>query len=157
MSEKPLLIQTVPGPSATLANQLEIAWPGIGPAIALAGAAYPALLALGLSFVIIAASFNLPFTNELGTRGLGEGIVMVLVGGTVGAGIGLVWASIVCVAILPLVYLFVLSLQLRGSIVRLGAFAGGLVGCVAVMPFTVGDFSPNRATQAELVFMLLIG
>jgi hypothetical protein len=125
----------------------------------LAGAAYPVILALGSLLVIVAALFNLPFTRGLGqATDIGEGVVMVFLGGTAGAGIGLLWASVVCVAILPLVYLFVLSLQVRGSLIRLGAFAGGLVGLVAVMPFIWGEYSFARGSSwPQLIFVLLVG
>jgi hypothetical protein len=159
MSEQSLSSEPVPGPSATLARQLEASWPSIGPAIALAGAAYPVVLAFGMSLFIIAALFILPFTSgPVQANDVVEPVVMVFLGGTVGAGIGLVWASIVCVGILPLVYLFVLSLQLRGSLIRLGAFAGGLVGFVAVLPFICGEYSPARGSSwPELIFLLLVG
>jgi hypothetical protein len=125
----------------------------------LAGAAYPIVLAFGMSLFIIAALFTLPFARGPGrANDVVEGVVMVFLGGTVGAGIGLIWAGVVCLAILPLVYLFVLSLQVRGSLIRLGAFAGGLVGFVAVMPFIWGEYSPARGSSwPELIFLLLVG
>jgi len=49
--------------------------------------------------------------------------------------IGLLWAAVVCLAVFPLVYFFISSLDLRGSIVSLGAYCGGLVGFAAVLPF----------------------
>src|SRR5882757_9578818 len=102
-----------------LAQQFESSWPGIGPAIALAGAAYPVVLAFGMSLVIIAALLDSHFPGgPVQAKDVGEGVVIVFLVGTVGAGLGLVWTSVVCVAILPLVYLFVLSLQLRGSLTR---------------------------------------
>jgi hypothetical protein len=112
-----------------------------------------------MALFIIAALFILPFTSGPGqANDVVEGVVMVFLGGTVGAGIGLVWASIVCVAILPLVYLFVLSLQVRGSLTRLGAFAGGLVGFVAVMPFIWTEYSFARGSSwPQLIFLLVVG
>src|SRR4051812_10463213 len=160
MSEQALLSEPVPDPSAALARQLEVSWPSIGPSIALAGAAYLVFLALSMSLIIIAALLNFPFTGggPVQAKDVGEGVVIVFLVGTVGAGIGLIWASVVCVAILPLVYLFVLSLQLRGSFIRLGAFAGGLVGFVAVMPFILGEYSPVRGgSWPQLIFVLLAG
>lgn len=160
MSEQALLSEPGRGPSATLARQLEASWPSIGPTIALAGTAYLVVLALGMSLIIIAALLILPFTGggPVQAKDVGEGVVIVFLVGTVGAGLGLIWASIVCLAILPLVYLFVLSLQLRGSLIQLGAFAGGLVGFVAVMPFIFGEYSPARTgSWPELIFVLLVG
>ena len=45
------------------------------------------------------------------------------------------FASSNCVVTLPFVLLIVWSLRVRGSIVWLGAFWGGLVGFAAVLPF----------------------
>jgi hypothetical protein len=159
MSDLVLLNEPVPGPSATLARQLEASWPSIGPAIALAGAAYLVVLALGMSVIIIAALVYLPFSGgPAQPKDVGEGVAIVVLVGTIGAGIGLIWASIVCLAVLPLVYLFVLSLRLHGSLIRLGAFAGGLVGFVAVMPFIWGEYSPARAgSWPQTIFVLLVG
>src|SRR3954447_16321823 len=160
MSEQAVLSEPVPGASAALARQLEVSWPSIGPTIALAGAAYLVVLALGMSLIMIATLVILPFTGggPVQSNDVGEGVVIVFLVGTVGAGIGLLWASVVCLVILPLVYLFVLSLQLRGSLIRLGAFAGGLVGFVAVVPFLWGEYSPARGSSwPELIFLLLVG
>src|SRR3954464_9132666 len=157
MSEQTVLTEPVPGPSAALARQLEVSWPSIGPSIALAGAAYLVFLARGMSLIIIAALLNFPFTGggPVQAKDVGEGVMIVFLVGTAGAGIGLIWASVVCFAVLPLVYFFVLSLQLRGSLIRLGAFAGGLVGFVAVMPFFWREYSYARGSSwPELVFLL---
>ena len=80
-----------------------------------------------------------------------------MAGSFFGAGIGLIWATIVSFAILPLVYLFVRSLELRGSIVRLGAFYGGLVGFVAVMPLFLGALSDVGNSLTELGMVVLLG
>jgi hypothetical protein len=159
MSEQALPSEPVPGPSASLARQLEASWPSIGPAIALAGAAYPVVLAFGVSLVIIASLLDSSFPGgPVQAKDVGEGVVIVFLIGTVGAGIALIWASIVCAAILPLVYLFVLSLQLRGSLIRLGTFAGGLVGFVAVMTFFWREYSYVRGSSwPQLIFVLVVG
>jgi hypothetical protein len=113
-----------------------------------------------MSVIMIAALLILPFAGggPVQSKDVGEGVVIVFLVGTAGAGLGLIWASVVCVAVLPLVYLFVLSLQLRGSLIRLGAFTGGLVGFVALMPFIWREYSFARGSSwPELVFLLLVG
>jgi hypothetical protein len=74
-----------------------------------------------------------------------------------GAGIGLIWTTIVAFAVLPLVYLFVRSMELRGSVVRLGAFCGGLVGLVAVLPFFIGAMSSGPDVWSGIALFVLVG
>jgi hypothetical protein len=139
--------------SALLAKQLADRAAMIGASIALAGAAYPVVLALGLPIVLI---FQLLLHG--GDSGDVVSVMgMMFIGSTVGASIGLIWATLVASAILPLVYLFVRSLRLRGSVVRLGAFCGGLVGFVAVLPMVLGlgGIAPYRVS--ELAVAVLVG
>src|SRR5258705_2874031 len=97
MSEQALITETtaalsptarVVSPSANLellAEQFESSWPGIGPAIALAGAAYPVILALGSLLVIVAMLFNLAFNGSpVQPNELGRVVAFLFVGGTVG-------------------------------------------------------------------------
>jgi hypothetical protein len=99
-------------------------------AIALAGAAYPVVVSTG---VAIFAVIEL-LTSRDDPRVLVRGLEVLFFGCTAGAAMGLMWASLVSIAVLPFVYFFVRSLGMRGGIVRLAAFSGGLVGFVAVMP-----------------------
>jgi hypothetical protein len=76
---------------------------------------------------------------------------------TIGTGIGLIWATIVCAAIMPLVYLVVLSVRARGSLTRLGAFAGGLVGFVAFLPMLLDSPRPSRGSLMAPIWPLIFG
>jgi hypothetical protein len=139
--------------SELLAKQFANGLNNIGPAIALAGTAYPVLLAFG--YLIVA--FGALITSNCTWSDFGNAITGTLVGSFFGAGFGLIWTTIVVFAILPLVYLFVRSLELRGSIVRLGAFCGGLVGFVAIMPFFLGIMGGGPDSLAELAVVGLLG
>ena len=99
-------------------------------AIALAGAAYPVVVSTG---VAIFAVIEL-LTSRDDPRVLVRGLEVLFFGCTAGAAMGLMWASLVSIAVLPFVYFFVRSLGMWGGIVWLAAFSGGLVGFVAVMP-----------------------
>jgi hypothetical protein len=66
-------------------------------------------------------------------------------------------ATIVSAFVLPFVYFFVRSLGLRGSIIRLGAFGGGLVGFVAVMPLLNWILFEAPQNWQQQVFIVLVG
>jgi hypothetical protein len=136
-----------------LAKQFADGLGEIGPAIALAGAAYPVLLAAAYSIAMLVYLLS----SRTAVSGLGESFILALMFSFLGAGIGLIWTTIVAFAVLPLVYLFVRSMELRGSTVRLGAFCGGLVGFVAVLPFFFGVMSSGPSTLSEIVFLALVG
>src|SRR3954447_23497113 len=113
--------------SKLLARQIADDLGGIAPAIILAIATYPVVLAIGAAIVVIFVSgrTNYGWVEEL------EGIISYALIATM---IGLYWTSIVAFATLICVYFFLRSFGLHVSCVRLGAFCGGLVGFVAVMP-----------------------
>ena len=69
---------------------------------------------------------------------------------------GIVLASFVSLFTLPIVYLVVWSLKIRGSVIWLGAFCGGLVGFLAALPFigVIGLSAARGATDA-IWFMVL--
>jgi hypothetical protein len=97
---------------------------------ALAGTAYPVIFAsIGILVELI---------GEMGQGGrsfrVEEAAWFIGTAITLGALVGFIWTMFACMCILPIVYFFVRSLGLRGSVVRLGAFSGGLVGFVAVLP-----------------------
>jgi hypothetical protein len=75
-----------------------------------------------------------------------------------GALIGIAWSGLVVAVTLP-VGLFVLrSLTLSGNIVRIGAFFGGTVGFIAVLPLTLSlpwIVSPSATTWEFLVALTL--
>jgi hypothetical protein len=107
----------------------------IGLGIALAGAVYPCVVSIGIFLLTVVQLNHFPkFNPSLYHSDIDEAVAIVFYGSTIGAGVGLLWSTVICIAVLPFVYLVALSLQARGSLTRLGAFAGGLVGFVAVMP-----------------------
>jgi hypothetical protein len=114
--------------------------PSIAFGIMLAGGAYPLVLTaiyLVVAFVFVAWSWVAGF--PIGTN-LPEAVAFVfftILGGAMAAIVGVVWAAFVSFVTLPVVYLFVRSLKLRGTLVGLGAISGGLVGFVVVLPLTL--------------------
>jgi hypothetical protein len=113
--------------------------PSIAYGIVLAGGAYPLVLGL-IGLVVVGVAFVwMLFTNGIvpGLFELGILPAGILLQAGIGAVIGAVWAAFVSVFTLPVVYLFVRSLKLKGSIIWLGAVSGGLVGFLAVLPLTL--------------------
>jgi hypothetical protein len=114
--------------------------PSIAFGLVLAGGAYPLVLA---AIVLVAACVK--FVWELATGYSSFGVLelaiipfAILLHAGFCAVIGSIWTCIVAMVTLPIVYLFVHSLKLKGSIIWLGAVAGGLVGFIAVLPLTLG-------------------
>jgi hypothetical protein len=138
-----------------LANRFADGWTTIGPAIALAGAAYAIVLATGSTIVYITSTL-LGIAN-FALNEIGQGVAMVFVYGFFAALTGLILASIVALAILPMVYLFTRSLAVKGSIVRLAAFSGGLVGFVAVLPFFLLIMYEGIQTWWQTAITVLVG
>jgi hypothetical protein len=116
---------------------LKDSWPSIALGIVLAGGAYPVILSSGyvmIGFVFIVGR------QLIGDPGLGHapfllgtaliGFVYALFLGM----IGIIWSFIVALVTLPFVHAFVWSLKLREDVVWLGAFSGGVVGFIAVLP-----------------------
>jgi hypothetical protein len=110
--------------------------PSICYGIMYAGAAYPlAITALLLAWFILQVLMNIGQMSpanfvELTIIPLYIAIYAVFV-----AGLGLIWTGVLSMITLPVVYLVVQSLKLHGNLIWLGAFAGGLVGFIAVLPF----------------------
>jgi hypothetical protein len=112
-----------------------------GPAIVfgimLSGGVYPVVLAaIYLIAVLVFISWCLTTGYPIG--GGASDVVAVLiyliVGSAIGSFVGVVWAAVASALTMPVVYLFLKSLKIRGSLVGLGAAYGGLVGFVAVLP-----------------------
>src|SRR5262249_797521 len=92
--------------------------------------------ACALLFVVGAACVNpesLPPFDDW-PNAIGEIILYAFFG----ALLGLIWAGFVTALTLPIVYLLAWSLGLRADIVKVGAFAGGLIGFICVLPLTLG-------------------
>jgi hypothetical protein len=76
----------------------------------------------------------------------------------VGSLLAIVWTGVLSTMTLPVVLLFVRSLKLRGSLIRLGAFSGGLVGFIAALPMTLTlPRTLLRADFGELFVALALG
>jgi hypothetical protein len=114
-----------------------IDWMLIALGICIAGAAYPILLGVAGTVILVfefsvqmlagavngssAWKFNVEIVNLIGFS---------IVAGAAGA----LWAGIVSLFVMPVYCLFVRSLQLRSNAVWLGATCGGLIGFVSVCP-----------------------
>jgi hypothetical protein len=110
-----------------LIHQLRKGWPSVALGIIIAGGGYP--LVLAAISLLIGIVFGMPSVPDLLSA-----VVFLLIYPIIWAPIGLVWTNVVVVMTLPAVFLVVWSLHLRGSILWCGAFWGGLVGFIAVLP-----------------------
>lgn len=109
----------------------DFGWFSIAASIVLAGAVYPIVVATGTAALMLLLKGP---PSQLDPMGFLGGAIMFAVAV---AGVGSVWSGIVSIFTLPVLHLIVWSLKLRINLVRLGAFAGGLVGFVAVLPLTL--------------------
>jgi hypothetical protein len=114
-------------------------WLRIGFGIALAGGAYPVVLAafgvvLGYFAIVLGVLAGNPIAPMVGTAI--TGVLLLGIYAIGGALIGMAWTGLVAAMTLPIVCLITWSLQLKESMVMLGALSGGLVGFLAVLPFT---------------------
>ena len=134
-------------------------WPSIWFGIALAGAAYP--ITLGAFFTVLAAGASM--INARFGPGWDVGtVVMMAVGSFMSAGaaaiIGLIWSSLVMVPTVPFLHFVVWSLNLRLGLVWLGAFSGGLVGFMAILPVAIGiPRVLDSGSPLEALAMMLAG
>lgn len=69
---------------------------------------------------------------------------------------GVILASIMALVTLPLVYLIVWSLKIRGSVIWLGAFCGGLVGFLATLPSTAILSFVVLSSSADMIRAVLV-
>jgi hypothetical protein len=110
-------------------------WVPIYGGIILAGAVYPIVFThlfftvFILSAIVSGNAQRIPDVPGL----VGSFLIVAFAGTTVGA----IWASVLCVFTIPVVYLFVRSLNLHGSAYWFGAAWGGLVGFLGVLPFVL--------------------
>jgi hypothetical protein len=127
----------------------------------LAGGAYPIVLTViylivGLAFVV----WNWLSGYPLGSvaEDLGSIFLFLVAGGVFCAFIGVVWAAIASALTMPVVYLFLRSLRVRGSLVGLGAASGGLVGFVALLPITFTlPWSVGLSDVTSIALILALG
>jgi hypothetical protein len=129
--------------------------------IMLAGGAYPIVLAaiylmVGFAFVIWNWFSGYPFGNVW--EEIGSVFAFLVAGGVFCAFIGVVWAAIASALTMPVVYLFLRSLRVRGTLVGLGAASGGLVGFVALLPITLTlPWSLGMSDVALMAIILALG
>ncbi|MEX0642896.1 MAG: hypothetical protein WD468_09360 [Pirellulales bacterium] len=151
-------------PETGLSDDLtSYSWMTIARSIVLAGIAYAVFLAL------IQYTFSMMFIllGQLGqpSAGLSERAMMtgmILIGSVIQAVFyaiaGMVLASVLSLVMLPIVYLVVWSLKMRGSVVWLGAFCGGLVGFLAALPIiAIAGFSVVPSASADMFWIMAMG
>lgn len=145
---------------AERANAQSDDWARIGLGIVFAGGAYPIVLSAVFSVsAAVAALWNMLIQKDFAALAeLFSTVFAVILFSIFGAYVGALWSGFVAVLTLPVVYLVVWSLDLRTSIVRIGAFAGGLVGFICVLPIMLGIpwLDPNGDVWGFIV-MLLVG
>src|SRR5262245_34259329 len=115
-------------------------WRTMAQSIALAGGAYALFLAaIPYWFTLLLIGFAQLGAGSSGIAERALMFAMTLLWSVIQlffyALAGIAWAGIVSLVALPLVYLVVWSLRIRGSMIWHGAFCGGLVGFLASLPF----------------------
>ena len=112
--------------------------PSICYGIMYAGAAYPlAITALLLVWFVLRFVMNIGQMSPADFVELAIVPLYIVAYAIFVAGLGLIWTGVLSMITLPVVYWVVRSLKLHGNLIWLGAFAGGLVGFIAVLPFTM--------------------
>jgi len=131
----------IQGDSRFHEHLLSEGWPSIGLGIALSGAAYP--IVLGVIFLLLVIVIPI-VSSGFGTAWRPDQAIETLFGSLMFAGpaavIGLIWATMVMVPTLPILHLVLWSLNLRIGLVWLGAFSGGLIGFMSVLPIAIIGF-----------------
>jgi hypothetical protein len=136
-------------------------WPSIGRGIVLAGGMYPTVVAaiyvvVGLVLTVVGSFSALRRPTDLAM--VGAFFLGSLAFAAIFGVIGLIWSGIVCAVTLPVVHAVVWSMKLRPNLIWLGAFSGGLVAFVAIIPGAVQIprwFSGGQGWQISV--MLLMG
>ena len=119
----------------------------IGFGISLAGASYPCVVVLIIILLMVCGLPQFPRSNP-GPSEVELALHLLFYACTLGAIIGLFCAAVVSIVVLPLLYVVVWSVEFRGRLDRLSAFAGGLVGFLAVMQPLLNAL---RFSQSNLV------
>ena len=142
------------------ADAISYDWGLIGFGIALAGGAYPLVLAAIVLVIGATAYVSSAIAGDQYRPSLMEA-VPVLFGIGLWASLcgllALLWAGLAAAMTLPVVYLIAWSLKLQVSIVRIGAFAGGLVGFICIMPWMLSGPWFANAGVWEVALILLVG
>src|SRR5262245_48476297 len=99
-------------------------WSQIGVGIIAAGGLYPTVVA-GLYVAAMIASSLVSGFNLFANGGAAEAAASFIMFSIIGGLIGILWSMFVAALTLPMVYLVAMTLSLRTSIVRVGAFSGG--------------------------------
>jgi hypothetical protein len=132
--------------------------PSIAFGISLAAAAYAIILAgvflvFGLAQIVSVLWFRGLTSSDFEELALLPVLTLAL--GVFGAVPGMIWTALLSTITLPIVYLFVRSLKLRGSLVWLGAICGGLVGFLSVLPLILGLHLMNGLRDLWALLVIL--
>jgi hypothetical protein len=146
-------ISRLPPREAPLARRFAWKVYSIGWGISVAGAAYPLVVALICCVCELIGSL----ASGQSSYPPGAPLTAISAACTYGAVIGFIWAMLVCICVLPFVYFFVRSLALRGSVVRLSALSGGLVGFLATMPLFLLILFEGLQTWWQLASIVALG
>jgi hypothetical protein len=132
-------------------------WTQIGVGIVVAGGAYPIVVGAIIGGTWIVFSILSGFEEILPDAGIGELIAFVM--WSVAACLcGMMWSLFIASLTLPVVYFVARTLALRTSIVRLGAFSGGLVGLICTLPLSLEmSWYSFPADVWELILYALAG
>jgi hypothetical protein len=117
-------------------------WFSISRGILFAAFLYPLAVTINVFLLfVVEVLFNVRTLQNIG-HGEITFAVMIAVGFSIVAGLAsLILASMAAAATLPIIHLVVWSLKIRPNWVTLGAFAGGLVGFLAVL--SLATLQPN--------------
>ena len=123
----------------------------LAPEIVFACVGYAILLAVGAAvFEVILFGVNV-----LTADGLVEALGAILAAILFSISVGIVWCGVATMFVMVFVWYFVRSLQLRPSWIRLGTFTGGLVGCIATIPFM--GVVTEMSDRSEIAVLLFLG
>ncbi|MEX0642897.1 MAG: hypothetical protein WD468_09365 [Pirellulales bacterium] len=111
-------------------------WSRIGLGTIAAGVVYPIVLGMILFVVAIASSLWNGITIFEAER-LAIAAITIATYSILFGSVGLLWSMVVSTITLPVIYFFARSLDLRASIISLGAFSGGLVGFICTLPLSL--------------------
>jgi hypothetical protein len=138
-----------------LAAEFAKGWPQILLGVAIAGGAYP--LVGATIFTCILIYMALVAGTTFNASDFIESIGMIIFNTCFASLIGFAWAAVACACTFPFVYLFLRSLEMRGSIVRLGASCGGLVGFAAILPLLIMMVVNEHIEFWQFVFTIALG